>query len=399
MSENLNLDLPVGELALMPLMGMENFTRKLDSYISSWRVERNSNIKNDNPLYKNYFKESYINMPKLSRFGTGEAKCTLLESVRGVDAYLIVDVTNHSCTYKMFGEENRMSPDDHFQDLKRVIAAINGKAKRINVIMTFLYESRQHKRTKRESLDCSLMLHELESMGVSNIITFDAHDPRVMNAIPLSSFDSISCTYQFIQSLLNSKDDFIIDSDHMMIISPDSGAMQRSIYLASVLGIDVGMFYKRRDYSVVIDGKNPIVAHEFLGSNVKGKDVIIVDDMISSGDSLLETAKVLKDMQAKRVFAICTFGLFTNGFNKFDEAYEKGEIEGILTTNSIYQKEELFSKPWYISVDVTEYLARIIDSLNHDASISAYLDPNEKIHNFVKEYVERKINKIWINNV
>lgn len=381
-------DIPYGELALMPLKGMEEFTRTLDKYIVKWRNER-IDVDVNSPLYKNYFKVSYINMPKLDRFGTGEAKCTLIDTVRGTDCYLIVDVTNHSIKYKMFGEENRMSPDDHYQDLKRVIAAINGKAKRVNIIMPFLYESRQHKRSRRESLDCALMLQELQSMGVSNIITFDAHDPRVMNAIPLSSFDSINCSYQFIQALLNSRNDFKIDPNNMMVISPDSGAMQRAIYIASVLGIDVGMFYKRRDYSKVVDGRNPIVAHEFLGSSVENKDVIIIDDMISSGESLLDTARLLKEMKAKRVFAICTFGLFTNGFDAFDKAYENGIIEGILTTNCIYQKPELFTKKWYISVDVTEYLARIIDSLNHDSSISNYLDPNDKIHTFVKNYVDK----------
>jgi ribose-phosphate pyrophosphokinase len=283
-----------------------------------------------------------------------------------------------------------MSPDDHFQDLKRVIAATNGKTKRINVIMPFLYESRQHKRTKRESLDCALALQELVYMGVSNIITFDAHDPRVMNAIPLASFDSINCYYQFIKTLLGSFSDIKINSDNLMMISPDEGAMHRAIYYANLLGIDVGMFYKRRDYSRIVDGRNPIVAHEFLGRHVEGKDVVIVDDMISSGDSLIDTARELKERKAKRVFAICTFGLFTSGLDKFDKAHEDGILEAVLTTNCIYQNKDLFDRKWYRSVDVSDYLAAIIDALNHDGSISSYLDPADKIHEFVDQYNKGK---------
>lgn len=308
------------------------------------------------------------------------------ESVRGKDIYLMVDVCNYSLTYSLSGHTNHMSPDDHFQNLKRVIAAIGGKARRINVIMPFLYESRQHKRSSRESLDCALALQELVRMGVDNIITFDAHDPRVQNAIPLSGFETVRPTYQFIKGLLQNVPDLKIDSEHMMAISPDEGATGRAIYLANVLGLDMGMFYKRRDYTRIVDGRNPIVAHEFLGSSVEGKDVIIIDDMISSGDSILDVAKQLKARKANRIFAAATFGLFTNGMKKFDEAYEQGIIHGILTTNLIYQTPELLSKPYYINCDLSKYIALIIDTLNHDGSISSILSPNERIQNVVKKY-------------
>ena len=378
-------DVAMGSLCLMPLRGTEAFTSEIDKYIKSWRTKNVKNLKLDK-VPDGYLKDTYISLPTICRFGTGEGKGLLTTTVRGYDIFIIVDVTNYSESYKLFGKMNRMSPDDHFQDLKRVIAATNGKAKRINVIMPFLYESRQHNRTARESLDCAMMLQELIHMGVSNIITVDAHDPKIVNSIPLASFDSINCYYQFIQTLLSNYDDLIIDSDHLMMISPDSGAMNRTIYFANVLGIDLGMFYKRRDYSKVVDGKNPIIAHEFLGNSVDGKDVIIIDDMISSGDSLFDTAKELKRRNAKRVFACCTFGLFTGGLEKFDEAYKNKILDGVLTTNCIYQMPELFEKEWYRSVDVTEYLAKIIDCINHDSSISSYLDPVEKIHSFVKKY-------------
>ena len=300
--------------------------------------------------------------------------------------YLMVDVCNYNITYSLSGHENRMSPDDHYQNLKRIIAAVAGKGRRINVIMPFLYESRQHKRSGRESLDCALALQELVSMGVDNIITFDAHDPRVQNAIPLSGFETVRPTYQFIKGLLRTVPDLQIDSKHMMAISPDEGATSRAIYLANVLGLDMGMFYKRRDYTKIVDGRNPIVAHEFLGSDVEGKDVIIIDDMISSGDSIIDVAKQLKARKAKRIFAAATFGLFTNGLEKFDKAYEEGIIHGILTTNLIYQTPELLSKPYYINCDMSKYIALIIDTLNHDGSISSLLDPNERIQNIVERY-------------
>ena len=320
------------------------------------------------------------------RFGSGEAKGILNESVRGKDIYIMVDVGNYSCTYTMAGQPQRMSPDDHYADLKRLIAAMTDKPKKITVIMPFLYESRQHKRSSRESLDCAVMLQELKSYGVDNIVTFDAHDPRVVNAIPKSGFENVRPTYQFIKTLLRTTPDLEIDNNHMMVISPDEGAMHRAIYFANLLGVDVGMFYKRRDYSRVVDGRNPIVAHEFLGSSVEGKDVIIIDDMISSGDSIIDVATELKQRKANRIFAAATFGLFTNGMEKFDKAYEDGIIHGILTTNLIYQTPELLSKPYYINCDMSKYIALIIDTLNHDGSLSSILSPNERIQHVLQKY-------------
>lgn len=378
-------EFPIGSLLLMPLRGTMTFTQKINDFILEWRKLLVKNKVYD-VFADDFIKDSYILEPEIDRFGSGEAKCVINGTIRGADIFIIVDVVNYSETYSMFGFENHMSPDDHYQDLKRVIAAANGKAKRINVIMPFLYESRQHKRTKRESLDCAMMLQELTGLGVSNILTVDAHDPRVMNAIPLSSFDSLSCYYQFINAILNKYDDIKIDKEHLAIISPDIGAMQRNIYCANVLGVDLGFFYKRRDYSKVVDGKNPIVAHEYMGADVEGKDIIVIDDMIASGDSLIETAKSIKEKHAKRIFACCTFGLFTKGLEQFDKAYEEGVIDGVFTTNCIYQVPELANKKWYTSVDVTEYVARIIESINHDSSISQYLDPYEKIKTRVKQY-------------
>ena len=382
-------EFPIGSLTLVPLKGTEIFTQKINDFILNWRKLLVRNGVYD-VFADDFVKDSYILKPELDRFGSGEAKCVLNGTIRGADLFLIVDVVNHAETYEMYGEINHMSPDDHYQDLKRVIAAANGKAKRINVIMPFMYESRQHKRTKRESLDCALMLQELKSLGVENILTVDAHDPRVMNAIPLSSFDTLTCYYQFISAILDKYDDIIIDQNNLAVISPDIGAMQRNIYCANVLGVDLGFFYKRRDYSKVVDGKNPIIAHEYMGSEVEGKDVIVIDDMIASGDSLIETAKFIKARKAKRIFACCTFGLFTKGYKKFDEAYKNKFIDGVFTTNCIYQDPELLTKEWYISVDVTEYVARIIESINHDSSISQYLDPYGKIKTKVKQYVEQR---------
>lgn len=382
-------EFPLGALCLMPLRGTENFTKQINDYIVEWRKTIIKNNIND-IFSDDYVKDSYILVPEIDRFGSGEAKCVINGTIRGADIFVIVDVVNYNETYNLFGFENHMSPDDHYQDLKRVIAAANGKAKRINVIMPFLYESRQHKRSKRESLDCAVMLQELKELGVANILTVDAHDPRVMNAIPLSSFDSLSCSYQFINSILNTHNDLIIDKNNLAVVSPDIGAMQRNVYFANVLGVDLGFFYKRRDYSVVVDGKNPIVAHEYLGSEVTGKDVIVIDDMIASGESLIETAKDIKKRNAKRIFACCTFGLFTKGLSVFDNAYKEGIIDKVFTTNCIYQKEELFNKPWYVSVDIAEYIARIIESINHDSSISQYLDPYEKIKARVKRYCEEQ---------
>ena len=387
--DQLNIDfkesIPVAQLGIIPLESSRELGQKVNEYIVSWRNDRLS-TNQGNILFENYKKDTYIIDSKCSRFGSGEAKGTIYESIRGKDLYFIVDVTNYNVKYKLCGYENRMSPDDHYSDLKRLIAAAAGKARRINVIMPFLYESRQHKRTSRESLDCAVALQELKSIGVDNIITFDAHDPRVQNAIPLSGFESIQPNYQFIKALFNSVDDLIVDSDHMMMISPDEGAMNRAVYLANNLGVDMGMFYKRRDYSKVVNGRNPIVAHEFLGSSVEGKDVIILDDMISSGDSILDVAKQLKQRKAKRIFAAATFGLFTNGLAKFDQAYEEGIIDGILTTNLIYQTPELLERPYYINCDMSKYIALMIDTLNHDGSISSILSPNERIQNIVKKY-------------
>ena len=298
----------------------------------------------------------------------------------------MVDVCNYSLTYSLCGQTNHMSPDDHYQDLKRIIAAVGGKAKSITVIMPFLYESRQHKRSGRESLDCALALQELIDMGVNNIITFDAHDPRVQNAIPINGFETVQPAYQFIKGLLRNIPDLKIDSDHMMVISPDEGGMGRAIYVANVLGLDMGMFYKRRDYTKIVNGRNPIVAHEFLGTDVTGKDLIIIDDMISSGESVLEVASELKRRKANRIFIFSTFGLFTNGLEKFDKAYEEGYITRVLTTNLVYQTPELLEKPYYISCDMSKYIAYIIDTLNHDASISNLLDPSDRIQKRLTQY-------------
>lgn len=377
--------IPVGTLGMIPLEGCRPLGEKVDYYLAKWRKEWESEHKTT-LAFSGYQRDTYILNASVPRFGSGEAKGLINESVRGYDLYLLVDVGNYSLTYSLFGEENHMSPDDHYQDLKRIIAAVGGKARRINVIMPFLYESRQHKRSRRESLDCALALQELVNMGVDNIITFDAHDPRVQNAIPLSGFETVQPSYQFIKGLLRNEKDLKIDSDHMMVISPDEGGMGRAIYMANVLGLDMGMFYKRRDYTRIIDGRNPIVAHEFLGSSVEGKDMIIIDDMISSGESMLDVAKELKERKAGRIFVCSTFGLFTNGMDKFDEAYEKGIINRVLTTNLTYQTPELLSRPYYINCDMSKYIAYIIDTLNHDGSISALLNPNERIQNLLATY-------------
>lgn len=381
-----NLDnIPAGTLGIIAIDGCQAMGKEVDHFITTWRHEDGHKFMDD-VVFSGYQRDSYLVNALVPRFGSGEAKGVIDESVRGMDLYILVDVCNYSLTYSMSGNTNHMSPDDHYQNLKRIIAAVGGKAKRINVIMPFLYESRQHKRSSRESLDCALALQELTHMGVDNIITFDAHDPRVQNAIPLSGFETVRPTYQFVKGLLDRYDDLIIDSDHMMAISPDEGATERAVYLANVLNLDMGMFYKRRDYTRVVNGRNPIVAHEFLGSSVEGKDVIILDDMISSGDSILDVAKQLKSRNAKRIFAAATFGLFTNGLDKFDEAYESGLIDGVLTTNLIYQTPELLSRPYYINCDMSKYVALMIDTLNHDGSISDILDPSERIQVCIEEY-------------
>ncbi len=388
--EKRNLEtIPVGSLRMIPLEGCKELGEKVDQYLIKWREERKNEHKTS-LAFAGYQRDSYIMDAQISRFGTGEAKGVIKESVRGTDLYLLVDVSNYSLTYSLCGHENHMSPDDHYQDLKRIIAAVGGKARRITVIMPFLYESRQHKRSSRESLDCALALQELVSMGVDNIITFDAHDARVQNAIPLSGFETIQPAYQFIKGLLHHTPDLKIDSDHMMIISPDEGAMSRAIYMANVLGLDIGMFYKRRDYTKVVNGRNPIVSHEFLGSSVEGKDVIVIDDMISSGESVIDVAKQLKERKANRIFVAVTFGLFTNGFEAFDQAYEEGLIDKVLTTNLVYQSPELLEKPYYINCDMSKFIAYIIDTLNHDISLSDLLNPSDRIRSLVAEYKENQ---------
>lgn len=388
--EKRNLEtIPVGSLRMIPLEGCRELGEKVDKYLIKWREERESEHK-ASLAFAGYQQDSYIMDATVSRFGTGEAKGVIKESVRGTDLYLLVDVSNYSLTYSLCGHENHMSPDDHYQDLKRIIAAVGGKARRITVIMPYLYESRQHKRSSRESLDCAIALQELVSMGVDNIITFDAHDARVQNAIPLSGFETVQPTYQFIKGLLRRVKDLTIDSDHMMVISPDEGGMGRAIYMANVLGLDIGMFYKRRDYTQVVNGRNPIISHEFLGSSVEGKDVIVVDDMISSGESVIDVARQLKKRKAGRIFIASTFGLFTNGFEEFDKANKEGIIDYILTTNLVYQSPELLSKDYYINCDMSKYIAYIIDTLNHDISISDLLNPSDRIRSLVAEYKEEQ---------
>lgn len=377
--------IPVGQLGIIALKSCEDLGNKVDNYIVKWRHERNSRHKS-NIAFNGYERDTYLIGSSCPRFGSGEAKGILTETIRGYDLYLLVDVGNYSLKYSLCGHECRMSPDDHYQDLKRVIAAAAGKARSITVIMPFLYESRQHRRSSRESLDCAIMLQELVGLGVNNIITFDAHDPRVQNAIPFSGFESIRPTYQFIKALLRSTPDLDIDKEHMMVISPDEGAMDRAIYTANVLGVNVGMFYKRRDFTTIVNGRNPIVAHEFLGDSVEGMDVIIIDDMISSGDSMIDVAKELKKRKAKRVFCMCTFGLFTNGLERFDKCYEEGIISKIITTNLTYQTPELLSREWYVSSDLSKYIALLIDNLNHNVSISSILDPTERIRARIAEY-------------
>ena len=375
--------LPIAPLKIAALEGCRELAETMDKYLVEFRQKSNQEFQ-DQPNFHGYHEDTYLIKTACPRFGTGEAKGIIYESIRGADLFILADVTNHSLTYSVAGQENHMSPDDHYQDLKRIISAANGKARRINVIMPFLYESRQHKRSKRESLDCAMALEELIQMGVENIITFDAHDPRVQNAIPLYGFDNFMPTYQFVKTLFTHDKTTQIDKDHLMIISPDEGAMNRAVYLANNLGVDMGMFYKRRDYSKVVNGRNPIVAHEFLGSSVEGKTVLIIDDMISSGESMLDTCKELKERKAAKAIVCCTFGLFTNGLEKFDEYYEKGYLDYVITTNLNYRPKELFDRKWYLEADMSKYTAAIINSLNHDRSISASLSPTDKIQKLVQ---------------
>ena len=375
----LEKSIPVAPIKIAALESCAQLASQVDSHLVQFRKE----LKSHNPSgvnFRGYTEDSFLIDCECPRFGSGEAKGVIGESIRGTDMFVMVDVCNHSLTYKICGHINHMSPDDHYQDLKRIIATSVGKAHRINVIMPFLYESRQHRRTKRESLDCALALQELVQMGVSNIITCEAQAPRMQNAIPLSGFDNFMPTYQFLKTMVASIEDFKIDNEHLMIISPDEGAMGRAVYFSNILGVDMGMFYKRRDYSTIKDGKNPIVAHEFLGDSVEGKDVVVIDDMISSGESMLDVAKKLKDRKARRVIVCTTFGLFTDGLEKFDEYYEKEYIYRVITTNLSYRNPELLTKPYYLEADMSKYLASIMDILNHDLSVEKVRSTTEKIN-------------------
>ncbi len=380
--------LPVAPLKILALDSCKELGDRVNEYLVDFRQHVNNNVKDD-PAFREYSVDNYLINASCPRFGSGESKGILKESVRGDDVFLLVDITNHSLTYTVNGFENHKSPDDHYQDLKRMIAAIAGKAHRINVVMPFMYEGRQHKRSGRESLDCAYALKELSEMGVSNFITFDAHDPRVQNATPLKGFDNFTPPYQFIRSLLAYEKDLIIDKDHMIVISPDEGALDRAVYFSTVLGVDTGMFYKRRDYSKIVNGKNPIVAHEFLGDNIEGKDVIIIDDMIASGGSMIDTAKQLKEMKAKRVFICCTFGLFTEGMKAFDEAYANGVFDRVVCTNLNYLSPEVKEREYFVEADMSKFLASIIDFMNHDISMENVLTPTEKIHELLRQYNEQ----------
>ncbi len=381
--------MPVAPLKLLVLDSCTELGDRVNEYLVDFRNNVQNHVKED-PAFREYSAENYLINASCPRFGSGEGKGILKESVRGDDVFLLVDVCNHSLTYTVNGHENHKSPDDHYQDLKRMIAAIAGKAHRINVVMPFLYEGRQHKRSGRESLDCAYALKELSDMGVSNFITFDAHDPRVQNATPLRGFDNFTPPYQFIRSLLHYEKDLIIDKEHTIVISPDEGALDRAVYFSSVLGVDTGMFYKRRDYSKIVNGKNPIVAHEFLGDNIEGKDVIIIDDMIASGGSMIDTAKQLKEMKAKRVFICCTFGLFTEGLDGFDKAYENGYFDRVVCTNLTYLPQEVKERKYFVEADMSKFLASIIDFMNHDISMENVLTPTEKIQEILRKYNERE---------
>ena len=380
--------LPVAPLKVLAMESAGTIGKRVNNYLVEFRKNM-KNTRHDDPAFQGYIENSYLVDASSPRFGSGEGKGIIRESVRGKDLFIIVDVCNHSLTYSINGYTNHKSPDDNYQDLKRMIASAAGKAHRINVVMPFLYEGRQHKRTSRESLDCAYMLTELANMGVNNFITFDAHDPRVQNATPLNGFDNFTPPYQFMRALLDTEDDLIIDQDHTIVISPDEGALDRAVYFGNVLGVNTGMFYKRRDYSTIVNGKNPIVAHEFLGDSVDGKDVIIIDDMISSGESMLDTSRQLKEMNAKRVFICCTFGLFTNGLEAFDKAYENCWFDRVITTNLTYQPPELYTRPYYTEADMSKFLASIIDFMNHDISMSHVMTPTEKINEILARYNNR----------
>ena len=386
-SEYLENRMPAAPLKLLVMDNIKTLGDEVNDYLVSFRKENNKAY-HDSPVFEGYVSNSFLVEHATPRFGSGEGKGILNETIRGKDLYILCDVLNRSMTYNMYGYENIYSPDDHYQDLKRLIAAVAGKAHRLTVVMPFMYEGRQHKRSNRESLDCALMLDELSDMGVKRMITFDAHDPSIQNAAPLMGFDNFTPFYQFMRALLIKVGDMKIDKDHLLIISPDEGALQRAVYFAGVMGVDTGMFYKRRDFTKVVDGKNPIVAHEFLGDNVENKDVIIVDDMISSGGSMLDTAVKLKKMNARRVFICCTFGIFTDGIKMFDDAYKEGIFDKLVTTNLSYRVSELLNREWYETADMGKFLASIIDFSNHDVSMDKVLTPTEKIKKILKEYNE-----------
>lgn len=367
-------DSTVAPIGVIAMNSVTELGKKIDDYLVDWAGKGGVNV------------DTFLVESECPRFSSGDSKGLIKSTVRGKDLFIILDVGNYNVKYDYFGKENSMSPDDHFQDLKRIIQAASGKAHRVNVIMPILYGGRQHRRSYRESLDCACALQELEAMGVSNIVTFDAHDPRVQNAVPLMGFDNVMPTYQVLKAMFRDIKDIDFTKEKFMVVSPDEGALNRNMYYASVLGVDMGMFYKRRDYTRIVNGRNPIVAHEFLGTSVEGKDMIIIDDMISSGESMLEVAAALKERKANKIFVFSTFGLFTNGLDKFDKAYENGIIDKVLTTNLIYQTPELLQREWYINCDMSKYIAYIIDTLNHDSSISDLLNPNERIQNIVAKY-------------
>lgn len=382
-SQNIN-SIPIGPLGIIGMPGCEELTDKIDKYLVKWRKTQAQEHAETIAFY-GYQRDTYKIDISVPRFGSGEGKGVIEQTVRGYDIYIICDVFNYSCTYNMYGQTVPKSPDDHFADLKRVIHALSSKPKRVSVIMPMLYEGRQHKRSTRESLDCAMALQELVDLGVDNIITFDAHDQRVQNSIPDKSFENVMPTYQMIKALVNNVDDLSIDKDHLMIISPDEGAMQRCIYFATQLGVNLGMFYKRRDYTKIVNGRNPIVEHQYLGDSVEGKDIIIVDDMISSGESMLEVASKLKTLGCRRLFVCTTFALFCNGLEVFDKAYENGVFDKVFTTNGVYQTPELLSREWYTSVELSKYTAYFIDTLNHDMSVSSLLDSSERIKTLLKD--------------
>ncbi len=392
MSKNIKLykqlekSLPVAPLGIIAIPGSERLAEQVNNYIVSTRRADHNNIVKSDPAFNDYVKDDYRIDVRFDRLATGEGHVVMLETARGKDVFIFADITNHSVTYRMNGFTNYMSPDDHFMNLKRLIGALNGKARRVAVIMPFLYEGRQHGRSGRESLDAALMFKELVDMGVSNFITFDAHDPRISGVSPMANFDNFTPPYQFLRSIMHSIPDLIVDKDHIVVISPDEGAVDRAVYFAGVIGVDVGMFYKRRDYSTIVGGKNPIVAHEFLGSDLNGKDVIIIDDMISSGGSILDTSRQLKEKGAGRVFLCTTFGLFTDGLEVFDKAYERGDFDRVVTTNLTYLPPEVFSREYFIEADMSKYTATIIDFINHDQSITNVSADTSKIHEILEKY-------------